>query len=293
MISPRLSLILALSVLTLLSTTRCGTPLAQFGEVLGDSVAEFGQLANAGYNTQTFGQLIELLSNLFGSMMIFSEPYLNNFISQITAQNAQLLAQIMLLENKIAAGSNVIFQGLNSASASLGSAISNIGATIFRFQNEDNLKLFGIASQVSTSSALMDGLNINVPALATLVSQIQAKVDTAIANAAPIADLVEAAWAIVPEVYSLVLDPINSSAGANPNCVNTKIVMRSPYVAGTNDIMVQSYPDIAPADVSIMHFYDTQILSITSTDLDLEVCTRDGGPIVLGTDGVIVKAVVY
>lgn len=128
MISPRFSLILALSVLTLLPTTRCGTPLAQFGEVLGDSVAEFGQLANAGYNTQTFGQLIELLSNLFGSMMIFSEPDLNNFISQITAQNAQLLAQIMLLENKIAAGSNVIFQGLNSASASLGSAISNIGA---------------------------------------------------------------------------------------------------------------------------------------------------------------------
>lgn len=137
----------------------------------------------------------------------------------------------------------------------------------------------------------MDGLNINVPALATLVSQIQAKVDTAIANVAHRRPG-RGRLGHRPRSLLAVLDPINSSAGANPNCVNTKIVMRSPYVAGTNDIMVQSYPDIAPADVSIMHFYDTQILSITSTDLNLEVCTRDGGPIVLGTDGVIVKAVV-
>lgn len=291
--SSRLPLVLALSLLTLLPPTRCATPLAQFGQTLDSSVAQFGLLANAGYNTQSFPQLIELLSNLFGSMMVFSEPYLNSFISQTSAQNANILAQIQLLEARFAAGSNSIFQALNSASATLGSAIANIGATIFMYQNEDNARLYGINSRLAMARAGMDNLNVNVPALTTLVAQIEAKLQTATNNLAPIQALVDAAASLYPDLYSVNLDASNLVATSKPNCFQHTLALSKTYIPGTNDVTAQAYPDQAAADLAISHFYDTQIISAGGMAVVLEVCTRDALPLLPGVDKIVLKAVVY
>lgn len=289
------TLFLALTLLTLLTPAVRASPLSQLGNQLNSTVAQLGLLANAGYNTQSFPQLIDLLSNLFGSMMIFSEPYLNSFISQILAQNANFLAQIEFLENKEAAGANLLFQALNSASATLGSAIANIGGLLFLYRNQINSQILGLNNSYTAAQTGLSGLSSSLPAMSSLTQTILNNLQMADSLVPAIESLVQNANMIYPDIESVQVDGSNYNPGNTPNCINFFDIAVISKLGSRMIVTAQTFPEGAPASPPLRSFLDTQFIEAASAPnfVVLEICTRDNSAIDPIAQPIVVKMLVY
>lgn len=289
------TLFLALTLLTLLTPIVCSSPLSQLGNQLNTTVAQLGLLANAGYNTQSFPQLINLLSNLFGSMMIFSEPYLNSFISQLLAQNSNFLAQIEMIENIELAGSNLLFQALNSVSATLGSAITDIGRMLFLYRNQISPQILGLNATYAAAQAGLSGLSSSIPAMNSLVQTILNNLQTANSLVQPIQNYLDNSKLIYPDIQSIKVDPSNYNPGNRTNCINFFDMTVISKLGSNMIVTAQSFPDGTPTFPSVGPFLDTQFIESASAPnfVVLEICTRDNSAIDPIAHPIIVKMLVY
>lgn len=285
----RLNSTVFLALLSLLAPATATTPLGQFGNILNSTSGQLGQLANGGYNSQSFAQLSALLANLFGSMMALSEPYFNSFISQALAQNAATLEQIIQLENTSNAAATVVFNLLNSASATLGSNVAAIGSSLFSYQNTANARIYGLNNSLTSNNTLVNQLSNS---LSTLPSQLDAT--NAVLNSA--ITVFNEAYRIynenyAPYPYLLIIESpgLGLNSTADPKCAEYLIDYGEP-VRDDYYGAVQVYPLRAGTETSAGPFYDVSVLSSDLSTATIEICTRDGSAILPLPHSVVLQA---
>lgn len=285
----RLNSTVFLALLCLLAPATATTPLGQFGNILNSTSGQLGQLANAGYNSQSFAQLSALLANLFGSMMALSEPYFNSFISQALAQNAATLAQIIQLENTSNAAATVVFNLLNSASATLGSNVAAIGSSLFAYQNAVNARLYGINNSLAANTTLANQMSNAIPALIAQIDSNNQTINNAIILLDEISRLNSEAYASYPYLLIIEAPGLNLTATADPKCASYDIdfgtIVRPAYY-GAIDV----YPIGTGSQTAVGPFYDVSVLSKGNTTAGVEICTRDGSAILPLPHSIVLQA---
>lgn len=284
--------LLALALLLLAAPTRAGDPIQQFGQVLNNTVGQLGLLGASTYNAGSFAQLQNLLANLFGSMMTLSEPYFNNYISQMLAQNAAYIQQIAQLEAKNAASNSVVFQLLNSASATLGSHVANIGATLVLYQNVVNQRLFDLQNSYNSNRQILDQMSAAIGPLNSLLVSAAATTQQVENYIPQINQAFEDALIHFAMVTTVVSSSTSLTPVADTRCANLAVDVsgyfssRSPYVAATTSSLVS-------ATTTAVESYDTNIISISPTVVEVQICTNSGNDINPDTQPFVVQLACY